>query len=186
MKRIITVTVNGVKHESVNRGEAAKLCGTSVFKLDRDFLLPLPEGTDTTVEVDKGIVLEVKWAEGGAVRKAKDPNAPKKEKKAKDPNAPKKERKAKAKNPNAPKKERKAKAKKAPKEGAKGTVYVVERNCFDESKEFDDITSALTFFEEGKDIEDVNETSIYIQEPGKPVEEQDSWTREPNAEVLTA
>lgn len=172
MKRIITVTVNGVKHESVNRGEAAKLCGTSVFKLDRDFLLPLPEGTDTTVEVDKGIVLEVKWAEGGAVRKAKDPNAPKKEKKAKDPNAPKKERKA--------------KAKKAPKEGAKGTVYVVERNCFDESKEFDDITSALTFFEEGKDIEDVNETSIYIQEPGKPVEEQDSWTREPNAEVLTA
>lgn len=174
MKRIITVTVNGVKHESVNRGEAAKLCGTSVFKLDRDFLLPLPEGTDTTVEVDKGIVLEVKWAEGGAVRKAKDPNAPKKE------------RKAKAKDPNAPKKERKAKAKKAPKEGAKGTVYVVERNCFDESKEFDDITSALTFFEEGKDIEDVNETSIYIQEPGKPVEEQDSWTREPNAEVLTA
>ena len=172
MKRIITVTVNGVKHESVNRGEAAKLCGTSVFKLDRDFLLPLPEGTDTTVEVDKGIVLEVKWAEGGAVRKAKDPNAPKKEKKAKDPNAPKKERKA--------------KAKKAPKEGAKGTVYVVERNCFDESKEFDDITSALTFFEEGKDIEDVNETSIYIQEPGKPVEEQDSWTREPNAKVLTA
>lgn len=172
MKRIITVTVNGVKHESVNRGEAAKLCGTSVFKLDRDFLLPLPEGTDTTVEVDKGIVLEVKWAEGGAVRKAKDPNAPKKEKKAKDPNAPKKERKA--------------KAKKAPKEGAKGTVYVVERNCFDESKEFDDITSALTFFEEGKDIEDVKETSIYIQEPGKPVEEQDSWTREPNAEVLTA
>lgn len=172
MKRIITVTVNGVKHESVNRGEAAKLCGTSVFKLDRDFLLPLPEGTDTTVEVDKGIVLEVKWAEGGAVRKAKDQNAPKKEKKAKDPNAPKKERKA--------------KAKKAPKEGAKGTVYVVERNCFDESKEFDDITSALTFFEEGKDIEDVKETSIYIQEPGKPVEEQDSWTREPNAEVLTA
>ena len=172
MKRIITVTVNGVKHESVNRGEAAKLCGTSVFKLDRDFLLPLPEGTDTTVEVDKGIVLEVKWAEGGTVRKAKDLNAPKKEKKAKDPNAPKKERKA--------------KAKKAPKEGAKGTVYVVERNCFDESKEFDDITSALTFFEEGKDIEDVNETSIYIQEPGKPVEEQDSWTREPNAEVLTA
>ena len=172
MKRIITVTVNGVKHESVNRGEAAKLCGTSVFKLDRDFLLPLPEGTDTTVEVDKGIVLEVKWAEGGAVRKAKDPNAPKKEKKAKDPNAPKKERKA--------------KAKKAPKEGAKGTVYIVERNCFEESKEFDDITSALTFFEEGKDIEDVNETSIYIQEPGKPIEEQDSWTREPHAEVLTA
>ena len=172
MKRIITITVNGVKHESVNRGEAAKLCGTSVFKLDRDFLLPLPEGTDTSVEVDKGIVLEVKWAEGGAVRKAKDPNAPKKEKKAKDPNAPKKERKP--------------KAKKAPKEGAKGTVYVVERNCFDESKEFEDITSALTFFEEGKDMADVNETSIYIQEPGKPVEEQDSWTRTPNAEVLTA
>lgn len=160
MKRILALIENGKRSENVSRKVVADKIGKSQFFIDKNYLANIAEGTETSIEVDKGIVLEVKWAEGGAVRKAKDPNAPKKEKKAKDPNAPKKERKAKAKKETVQ---------------TKG-VYIVERNQFEEQREFDNLNDAVSFFDEGKDIEDVNETSIYIQ-GAEGVDELDSWVR---------
>lgn len=147
--------------EVVSRSAIAEATGLSLFRLDKEYFYPLKEGENMSWEIS-GLAVSVEWVEGiSRTPKAKS-DKPKKERKAKDPNAPKKERKAKA------KKEVKPNA----------GVYIVERNMFETSKEFENVTEAIAYFEEGKNDPSVNETTVYSQLPGKPVVEQDNWARE--------
>lgn len=154
MKRVLSLVSNGIASDESSRAVIAKAAGISQFKLDK-MLQGINEGEAKDIDLGAGLAVRVSWVEGNS-----------KSKKVRDPNAPKKER---------VKREPKQKKEKARPEGTK---YIVERNMFETQDEFTDLTAALTFFDEGKDMDSVNESTIYVQNPGQPVEEQDSWRRE--------
>lgn len=154
MKRVLSLVSNGIASDESSRAVIAKAAGISQFKLDK-MLQGINEGEAKDIDLGAGLAVRVSWVEGNS-----------KPKKVRDPNAPKKER---------VKRELKQKKEKARPEGTK---YIVERNMFETQDEFTDLTAALTFFDEGKDMDSVNESTIYVQNPGQPVEEQDSWRRE--------
>lgn len=155
MKRVLSLVSNGITSDESSRAVIAQAAGISQFKLDK-MLQGINEGESKDIDLGAGLAVRVSWVEGGSS----------KPKKVRDPNAPKKER---AKREPKQKKE---------KERPAGTKYIVERNMFEEQKEFEDINLALAFFDEGKDIDSINESTIYVQNPGAPVEEQDSWKRD--------